>query len=130
MSFWSFSLSFKRISIVSCSSGIQGWYRSVFEKVLAQFRNVSLCSTVYVPDEWEVPRDKITLLRELGQGSFGMVYEGIAKDIVKGEPETRVAVKTVNESASLRERIEFLNEASVMKGFSCHHVVSITGCLR
>ncbi|NXN46277.1 INSR protein, partial [Rhinoptilus africanus] len=84
-------------------------------------------SDVYVPDEWEVARDKITLLRELGQGSFGMVYEGIAKDIVKGEPETRVAVKTVNESASLRERIEFLNEASVMKGFSCHHVVRLLG---
>ncbi|NXF97517.1 INSR protein, partial [Eubucco bourcierii] len=84
-------------------------------------------SDVYVPDEWEVPRDKITLLRELGQGSFGMVYEGIAKDIVKGELETRVAVKTVNESASLRERIEFLNEASVMKGFSCHHVVRLLG---
>uniref|UniRef100_A0A669ENW9 Tyrosine-protein kinase receptor n=1 Tax=Oreochromis niloticus TaxID=8128 RepID=A0A669ENW9_ORENI len=77
---------------------------------------------MYVPDEWEVPRDKIALLRELGQGSFGMVYEGVAKDIVKGDPETRVAVKTVNESASLRERIEFLNEASVMKAFSCHHV--------
>jgi insulin receptor len=82
---------------------------------------------VYVPDEWEVPREKITLLRELGQGSFGMVYEGNAKDIVKGEAETRVAVKTVNESASLRERIEFLNEASVMKGFTCHHVVSLVG---
>ncbi|CAJ0967790.1 unnamed protein product [Ranitomeya imitator] len=81
-------------------------------------------SEVYIPDEWEVPRDKINLLRELGQGSFGMVYEGIAKDIIKGEAEVRVAVKTVNESASLRERIEFLNEASVMKGFSCHHVVS------
>lgn len=78
---------------------------------------------MYVPDEWEVPREKINLLRELGQGSFGMVYEGIAKDIVKGDPDTRVAVKTVNESASLRERIEFLNEASVMKAFSCHHVV-------
>uniref|UniRef100_A0A3B3UYP5 Tyrosine-protein kinase receptor n=1 Tax=Poecilia latipinna TaxID=48699 RepID=A0A3B3UYP5_9TELE len=82
---------------------------------------------VYVPDEWEVPREKITLLRELGQGSFGMVYEGIAQDIVKGEPETRVAVKTVNESASLRERIEFLNEASVMKAFNCHHVVRLLG---
>lgn len=81
---------------------------------------------VYEPDEWEVPREKITLLRELGQGSFGMVYEGIGKDIVKGEPQTRVAVKTVNESASLRERIEFLNEASVMKAFSCHHVVRNT----
>lgn len=78
---------------------------------------------VYEPDEWEVPREKINLLRELGQGSFGMVYEGIGKDIVKGEPQTCVAVKTVNESASLRERIEFLNEASVMKAFSCHHVV-------
>uniref|UniRef100_A0A667Y142 Tyrosine-protein kinase receptor n=1 Tax=Myripristis murdjan TaxID=586833 RepID=A0A667Y142_9TELE len=82
---------------------------------------------VYVPDEWEVAREKITVLRELGQGSFGMVYEGLAKDIVKGEPETRVAVKTVNESASLRERIEFLNEASVMKAFSCHHVVRLLG---
>ncbi|CAL8254318.1 unnamed protein product [Merluccius merluccius] len=84
-------------------------------------------SDVYVPDEWEVPRDKIAILRELGQGSFGMVYEGIAKDIIKGEPDTRVAVKTVNESASLRERIEFLSEASVMKAFSCHHVVRLLG---
>jgi len=85
--------------------------------------HVCCVCAVYEPDEWEVPREKINLLRELGQGSFGMVYEGIGKDIVKGEPQTCVAVKTVNESASLRERIEFLNEASVMKAFSCHHVV-------
>uniref|UniRef100_A0AAY4BT19 Tyrosine-protein kinase receptor n=1 Tax=Denticeps clupeoides TaxID=299321 RepID=A0AAY4BT19_9TELE len=82
---------------------------------------------MYVPDEWEVPREKITLCRELGQGSFGMVYEGIAKGVVKDEPETRVAIKTVNESASLHERIEFLNEASVMKEFNCHHVVRLLG---
>uniref|UniRef100_A0A8C5RUR9 receptor protein-tyrosine kinase n=1 Tax=Laticauda laticaudata TaxID=8630 RepID=A0A8C5RUR9_LATLA len=81
-------------------------------------------SDVYVPDEWEVPREKITMCRELGQGSFGMVYEGVAKGVVKDEPETRVAIKTVNESASMRERIEFLNEASVMKEFNCHHVVN------
>lgn len=78
---------------------------------------------MYVPDEWEVARDKITMNRELGQGSFGMVYEGVAKGVVKDEPETRVAIKTVNEAASMRERIEFLNEASVMKEFNCHHVV-------
>lgn len=81
---------------------------------------------MYVPDEWEVAREKITMHRELGQGSFGMVYEGIAKGVVKDEPETRVAIKTVNESASMRERIEFLNEASVMKEFNCHHVVRWT----
>uniref|UniRef100_A0A672MR32 Insulin-like growth factor 1 receptor n=1 Tax=Sinocyclocheilus grahami TaxID=75366 RepID=A0A672MR32_SINGR len=82
---------------------------------------------MYVPDEWEVAREKITMCRELGQGSFGMVYEGIAKGVVKDEPETRVAIKTVNESASMRERIEFLNEASVMKEFNCHHVVRLLG---
>ncbi|XP_053573591.1 insulin-like growth factor 1 receptor [Bombina bombina] len=82
---------------------------------------------MYVPDEWEVPREKITMSRELGQGSFGMVYEGIAKGVVKDEAETRVAIKTVNEAASMRERIEFLNEASVMKEFNCHHVVRLLG---
>uniref|UniRef100_A0A665W1Z9 Tyrosine-protein kinase receptor n=1 Tax=Echeneis naucrates TaxID=173247 RepID=A0A665W1Z9_ECHNA len=82
---------------------------------------------MYVPDEWEVAREKISLSRELGQGSFGMVYEGLAKGVVKDEPETRVAIKTVNESASMRERIEFLNEASVMKEFNCHHVVRLLG---
>ena len=49
--------------------------------------------TVYVPDEWEVPRDKIKLIKELGQGSFGMVYEGTAEDIVVGEHSSRVAIK-------------------------------------
>ncbi|XP_047451408.1 insulin-like growth factor 1a receptor [Mugil cephalus] len=82
---------------------------------------------MYVPDEWEVAREKITMHKELGQGSFGMVYEGLAKGVVKDEPETRVAIKTVNESASMRERIEFLNEASVMKEFNCHHVVRLLG---
>ncbi|XP_054829766.1 insulin receptor-related protein [Eublepharis macularius] len=84
-------------------------------------------SNMYIPDEWEVPREKIVVLRELGQGSFGMVYEGIAKDIEQEGEETRVALKTVNELASLRERIEFLNEASVMKAFRCHHVVRLLG---
>uniref|UniRef100_A0A8C5CYQ8 Tyrosine-protein kinase receptor n=1 Tax=Gadus morhua TaxID=8049 RepID=A0A8C5CYQ8_GADMO len=82
---------------------------------------------MYVPDEWEVAREKITMNKELGQGSFGMVYEGMAKGVVKDDPETRVAIKTVNETASMRERIEFLNEASVMKEFNCHHVVRLLG---
>ncbi|XP_026758782.1 insulin-like receptor isoform X2 [Galleria mellonella] len=89
--------------------------------------NPEYVSTVYVPDEWEVPRSNIEFIRELGQGSFGMVYEGIAKNIEKGKPETRCAVKTVNEHATDRERIEFLNEASVMKAFDTFHVVRLLG---
>ncbi|XP_077988842.1 insulin-like peptide receptor [Glandiceps talaboti] len=82
---------------------------------------------VYIPDEWEVPRDKVSLVRELGQGSFGMVYEGEAKDLKDEEGKVKVAVKTVNENACIRDRIEFLNEASVMKAFNCSHVVRLLG---
>ncbi|KAL0128719.1 hypothetical protein PUN28_003826 [Cardiocondyla obscurior] len=89
--------------------------------------NPEYVSTSYVADEWEVPRKKIQLLRELGNGSFGMVYEGVARNVVKGKPEVRCAVKTVNENATDRERIEFLNEASVMKAFNNHHVVRLLG---
>lgn len=95
----------------------------IFVELCVLMQKIILVCAVYVPDEWEVAREKISLSRELGQGSFGMVYEGVAKGVVKDEPETRVAIKTVNESASMRERIEFLNEASVMKEFNCHHVV-------
>ncbi|XP_015358128.1 insulin receptor-related protein [Marmota marmota marmota] len=84
-------------------------------------------SDMYVPDEWEVPREQISIIRELGQGSFGMVYEGLAQGLEAGEKSTPVALKTVNELASPRERIEFLKEASVMKAFKCHHVVRLLG---
>ncbi|XP_044740793.1 insulin-like receptor isoform X2 [Chrysoperla carnea] len=89
--------------------------------------NPEYVSTAYVPDDWEVPRKKIELLRELGQGSFGMVYEGVAHDVVKGVSQMRCAIKTVNEHATDRERIEFLNEASVMKAFDTAHVVRLLG---
>nr|WEY17517.1 insulin-like growth factor 1 receptor [Anadara broughtonii] len=80
----------------------------------------------YEADEWEVDRDKVRLLKELGQGSFGMVYKGLLFEDEKKE-ETDVAVKTVNESASFPERTSFLKEASIMKGFKCFHVVQLLG---
>ena len=60
-------------------------------------------------------RDKVQLLRELGQGSFGMVYEGLVKNIVSGKEETRVAVKTTNSQSSDYDRYMFLQEISIMK---------------
>lgn len=98
---------------------------NVSQPVVEDHGHVVFYVLVYIPDEWEFPREKISIIKELGQGSFGMVYEAVAKDIVKGEPMTRVALKTINELASVREKIEFLNEASVMKAFLCHHVVRI-----
>ena len=71
--------------------------------------------TVYEPDEWEVEREKCELLKELGQGSFGMVYEGIISDLITGKELTRVAIKTINNDSSDHERYKFLQEASIMK---------------
>jgi insulin receptor len=51
----------------------------------------------------------------LGQGSFGMVYEGLLRNTVPNQPDVKCAIKTVNEKANIKERIEFLTEASVMK---------------
>ena len=48
---------------------------------------------MYVLDEWEVPREKIKILRAIGAGSFGMVYEGTAENLLDGYPLIRVAVK-------------------------------------
>ncbi|XP_030373756.1 insulin-like receptor [Scaptodrosophila lebanonensis] len=84
-------------------------------------------SLQYVADDWEVARDRIIQLRPLGQGSFGMVYEGILKSHQNAGEDTPCAIKTVNENATDRERTNFLNEASVMKEFDTYHVVRLLG---
>uniref|UniRef100_A0AAR5QG34 Protein kinase domain-containing protein n=1 Tax=Dendroctonus ponderosae TaxID=77166 RepID=A0AAR5QG34_DENPD len=58
--------------------------------------------SVYTIDEWEVPRKNVELLKELGQGSFGMVWEGIGRDFQNIKGSFRCAVKTVNEHATSR----------------------------
>lgn len=71
---------------------------------------------VYLPDDWELDRNHVKLGSALGQGSFGMVYQGVARCLPKSiATNVQVAVKTTNKNASLHERIQFLNEASTMK---------------
>ncbi|KAG5667137.1 hypothetical protein PVAND_015134 [Polypedilum vanderplanki] len=89
--------------------------------------NPDYAGVTYRQDEWEIPREKIIQLQELGCGSFGMVYEGLIKDFHRKGEDVRCAIKTVNESATDKEQITFLNEASVMKQFDTHHVVRLLG---
>ncbi|XP_053210076.1 insulin-like peptide receptor isoform X3 [Panonychus citri] len=76
------------------------------------------------PDEWEVCREDIALLGDLGQGSFGMVHLGEMKSKDPDLLPLKVAVKTVNTQQMTKA---FLNEAQVMKTFDCHHVVKLIG---
>lgn len=157
--------------------------------------NPDYAGVMYKQDNWEVPREKITLLQELGQGSFGMVsghrrrcchrrhaeqhtaeqargpvvrlligqpppppplfsiaaaplgersdrsnpplhpssvslfqvYQGIVRDLKREGDHDQCAIKTVNENLTDKERLNFLNEASVMKQFDTHHVVRLLG---
>lgn len=107
---------FKRFYLTSISS----------MKLIANV-NPDYAGVHYKQDSWEVPLDKVIQLQELGQGSFGMVYEGIIKDLKIDGGETRCAIKTVNENATDKERISFLNEASVMKQFDTAFVVQLLG---
>lgn len=75
---------------------ITEWSETIFYYLPALFS----CTLVYIADEWEVPREKIKLVRELGNGSFGMVYEGEAKELCPDMLHCRVAVKVSRSSRS------------------------------
>lgn len=107
--------------------GIGGYYIIKKRRHIQTITSINPDYHKYEVDGWEVARDNVDLLRELGQGSFGMVYEGIVRNVVYQQPEAKCAVKTVNDKASVTERIQFLNEASVMKEFNSHHVVKLLG---
>lgn len=58
-------------------------------------------ATPYIPDEYEIPRERVKRDKELGQGSFGMVYAGSVQLKEGDTTETKCAIKTVNDSVSL-----------------------------
>ncbi|XP_076273200.1 insulin-like growth factor 1 receptor [Rhynchophorus ferrugineus] len=85
--------------------------------------NPDYVGLLYVEDEWEMDRRDVELRKEVGKGTFGTVYIGFIKS-----KSMLCAIKTVHETASIQERINFLTEASVMKQFSnAHHVVKLFG---
>lgn len=62
--------------------------------------NADYDATPYIPDEYEIPRERVKRNKELGQGSFGMVYAGSVQLKEDDLTETPCAIKTVNDSVS------------------------------
>jgi len=80
-------------------------------------------------DPWEFPRHHLKFFGILGEGCFGQVWkcEALNIDGVKGT--STVAVKTLKESASEKERKDLLQELEVMKMLKTHpNVVRLIGC--
>lgn len=104
---------------------------------------------VYKKDEWELPRDRIVLGKEIGSGTFGKsltlfelhermdililgkVYRGVGNGVksVTGVVFGECAIKTVSEANANMDRFHFLIEASVMKQFNTNHIVKLYGII-
>ncbi|XP_013172285.1 PREDICTED: tyrosine kinase receptor Cad96Ca isoform X2 [Papilio xuthus] len=81
------------------------------------------------PDEWEFPRHRLKIFNILGEGAFGQVWRAQAIDIDGQKGEQTVAVKTLKENASEKEKSDLLQELIVMKNLGTHpNVVRLIGC--
>ncbi|XP_022918560.1 tyrosine-protein kinase receptor torso-like isoform X2 [Onthophagus taurus] len=77
-------------------------------------------------DEFELPRNHLKLLNEIGKGAFGEVYLG--NIILNGNNES-VAVKTLRERCSNEEMEDFLSEIDIMKKIGRHrNIVTMLKC--
>ncbi|XP_069811419.1 ALK tyrosine kinase receptor isoform X1 [Dendropsophus ebraccatus] len=79
-----------------------------------------------IGDLKEVPRKNISLIRGLGHGAFGEVYEG---QVLSGpnDPPLKVAVKTLPEVCSEQDELDFLMEALIISKFNHQNIVRCIG---
>uniref|UniRef100_A0AAY4C5R4 Tyrosine-protein kinase receptor n=1 Tax=Denticeps clupeoides TaxID=299321 RepID=A0AAY4C5R4_9TELE len=75
----------------------------------------------------EVPRKNITLLRALGHGAFGEVYEGQVLGMNGDNSAMQVAIKTLPEICSEQDEMDFLMEALIMSKFNHQNIVRCIG---
>ncbi|CAH0579222.1 unnamed protein product [Chrysodeixis includens] len=78
--------------------------------------------------EEDFPRNRLQYLREIGRGWFGRVVEGEIEDA--GTTST-VAVKILNQNASLEDKARFLDEAKMYRDVRHENVLAfIAKCLQ
>ncbi|XP_074633471.1 fibroblast growth factor receptor 1-like isoform X1 [Acropora palmata] len=80
--------------------------------------------------EWEIPRGNLNIEKVIGRGAFGVVSRGLAWDIPGRPGWTVVAVKSIQEDASEREKRDLLSEFALLKNLDPHpHVIQLFGCI-
>lgn len=79
------------------------------------------------PHRKEFPRQQLELTRELGEGAFGVVYEGQAEDILKKKEKTVVAVKQLKGSSDPSVVDNFFREVDFMAKLEHPNIVNLLG---
>uniref|UniRef100_A0A8C5N330 Tyrosine-protein kinase receptor n=2 Tax=Leptobrachium leishanense TaxID=445787 RepID=A0A8C5N330_9ANUR len=80
-----------------------------------------------IGDLKEVPRKNISLIRGLGHGAFGEVYEGQVMSSPSDPSPLKVAVKTLPEVCSEQDELDFLMEALIISKFNHQNIVRCIG---
>ena len=75
----------------------------------------------------ELPRESLTMTRELGQGEFGVVMEASAVNIGKSNRTITVAVKMLKAKSSVTTSAAFVDEAERTKDLDHPNVVRLLG---
>uniref|UniRef100_G3QVS9 Tyrosine-protein kinase receptor n=1 Tax=Gorilla gorilla gorilla TaxID=9595 RepID=G3QVS9_GORGO len=79
------------------------------------------------PGVTEVSPANVTLLRALGHGAFGEVYEGLVIGLPGDSSPLQVAIKTLPELCSPQDELDFLMEALIISKFSHQNIVRCVG---
>ncbi|KAL9964826.1 hypothetical protein ACROYT_G028517 [Oculina patagonica] len=80
--------------------------------------------------EWEIPRANLNVEKVIGRGAFGVVSRGLALGLPGKPGWTVVAVKSLQEDATEKEKRDLLSEMSVLKHLDPHpHVICLYGCV-
>eukprot|EP00040_Diaphanoeca_grandis_P022206 m.118848 g.118848 ORF g.118848 m.118848 type:complete len:570 (-) comp28703_c0_seq2:56-1765(-) len=77
-------------------------------------------------EDWEFDRNDLGELTEIGSGQFGNVYIGVAKNIVKGQEKTKVAVKELSADSD-GALADFTAETKIMKAIDNPNIVRLLG---
>jgi len=72
---------------------------NVTEESICNSNYVSVPTVMGVDQLPIIPKENITCISELGQGNFGMVMKGEAKNVVSDESPTLVAIKFLKEGS-------------------------------
>lgn len=82
-----------------------------------------------IDEGWEWPRQKLELGCKLGEGEFGLVMKGEARDMGKMGGTTVVAVKMLKEGHSDQDVQALVSEMEVMKMIGKHiNIINLLGC--
>ncbi|XP_011494179.1 PREDICTED: leukocyte tyrosine kinase receptor [Ceratosolen solmsi marchali] len=101
--------------------------RVVSDSMMTEFNpNYEFAGNLYsFKDLPQIPRDNIDLVKPLGQGAFGEVFQGLYK--YRRNEEHPVAVKTLPSLSSSQAEADFMMEALIMSKFNHPNIVHFIG---